>query len=416
MIRLEEWMELQAMKAEGMSVSELARETGRDRKTVRKYLKEGPKPYGPRRQRASKLDPWRSYLRERWEAGVHNATKLFAEIRRRGYAGGRSRVGALITQWRQEERERAYVRFETEPGEQAQIDWGSFGTWQGHRLYGFTFVLGYSRMRYVEFTQRQDVEHLLRALIRAFRAVGGVPREVLADNMKTVVLERSEGRIQWNPRFLDFAAYYGFLARVCRPYRPQTKGKIEATVRYVKQNFWPGIAFTDLQDLNRQARQWCEEVNGQKQATTGETPRSRLEREGLTPLGGQPDYDTSTAVWREVRKDCLISYRANFYSVPNALAGKRVQVRESAETDRIRILYQEQILAEHRPAAGKGAMVIDPAHWAGLPSGRRQAVGGGRTPKAELPPGPGVGHHHVVPEVASRPLSVYEEVAHVVTV
>jgi transposase len=407
-------MELQAMSRDGMSVSELARETGLDRKTVRKYLKEGPKPYGPRPVRARKIDPWRSYLRERWEAGVHNATKLFAEIQRRGYAGCLSQVGALITEWRKEERERAYVRFETEPGEQAQIDWGSFGNWQGHRLYGFTLVLGYSRMRYVEFTQRQDIEHLLRALIRAFRAMGGVPREVLADNMKTVVLERSEGRIRWNPRFLDFAAYYGFLPRVCRPYRPQTKGKIEATVRYLKQNFWPGIAFSDLQDLNRQARQWCEEVNARVHGTTGETPRSRLEREGLTPLSGQPDYDTSTAVWREVRKDCLISYRASFYSVPNALAGKRVLIRESAEMDRIRIVYQDQTLAEHRLAAEKGAMVIDPSHYAGLPLGRRQPVGAGR--RAELLPGPGVGRHHVIPEVVMRPLSVYEEVAHVVAV
>jgi hypothetical protein len=232
--------------------------------------------------------------------------------------------------------------------------------------------------------------------------------------MKTVVLERSGGQIHWNGRFLDFAAYYGFLPRVCRPYRPQTKGKIEATVRYVKQNFWPGIAFTDLQDLNRQARQWCEEVNGRVHGTTGQTPRSRLEREGLTPLGGQPDYDTSTAVWREVRKDCLISYRASFYSVPNALAGKRVLVRESAEMDRIRIVYQGQTLAEHRLAAEKGAMVIDPSHYAGLPLGRRQAVGA--RGRAELLPGPGVGHHHLIPEVVMRPLSVYEEVAHVVAV
>lgn len=415
MIRLEEWMEVQAMRQEGMSVSEIARQAGLDRKTVRKYLTQGPKGYGPRRARICKIDPYRGYLRERWEAGVHNATKLCGEIRKRGYPGGLSQVGVLITQWRREEQERACVRFETEPGAQGQIDWGSFGTWQGHRLYGFVFVLGFSRVRYVEFTQSQDLEHLLRALIRAFRTMGGVPREVLSDNMKTVVLGREEGRILWHPRYLDFAAYYGFVPRACQPYRPQTKGKIEATVRYVKQNFWPGIGFSDLEDLNRQARQWCEEINRKPHATTGEAPLSRLQREALTPVSGQPDYDTSRVVWREVRKDCLISYRGSLYSVPHALAGKRVLVRESPESDWVRILYQDQVLAEHRVAELKGQLVLNASHYAGL-AGDRRFPSTARAECTELLPGPGVGHHHAVPEVVVRPLSVYEEVAHVATI
>ena len=112
------------------------------------------------------------------------------------------------------------------------------------------------------------------------------------DNMKTVVLDRIDGQPRFHPRMLDFASYYGFLPRVCHPYRPQTKGKIESTIRYIKSSFWPGLGFGTLAELNRQALVWCGEVNRRVHGTTREVPLERLAREGLTPLNGQPDYDT----------------------------------------------------------------------------------------------------------------------------
>ncbi len=124
----------------------------------------------------------------------------------------------MVSGWRQEGQERAFVRFETAPGEQSQFDWGHFGNWLGQRLYVFALTLCYSRMRYIEFTQRQDLETLLSCLIHAFHYVGGVTATLLTDNMKTVVLARSDGAIQWNPRFLDFASYYGFLPRGVPPH------------------------------------------------------------------------------------------------------------------------------------------------------------------------------------------------------
>jgi transposase len=415
MLNLEAWMQLQELYQQGMSQSQIARELGLDRKTVRKYLKQPRRDYPPRPRRKRKTDPFVAYVRERWEQGVHNATKLFREIQQRGYGGGGSQVRELVSIWRGEHRERAFVRFETGPCEQAQMDWGTLGRFEGHRLYAFALTLAYSRMRYVEFTQRQDMETLLSCLVHAFHYFGGVTQTILTDNMKTVVLNRSGGAIHWNPRFLDFAAYYGFLLRVCQPYRPETKGKIESTIRFLKGNFWPGISFGSLADLNQQARAWLEEINGRVHGTTRAIPRERWAEEKLRTLDGQLDYDTSYVSFREVAKDCLLCYRGNRYSVPHAYAGKRVVVKEPVAGGEIRICHQHEIIAEHRLGAGRGVMVTNPEHYAGLP--RRQF----RSPLAataerELIAGPGVGRHFNVPEVETRSLTVYEEVSHVVTV
>jgi len=164
MFTLEDFMNVRDLKQQGWSVSAIARQLDIDRKTVRKYLLEPPQAYRRQHPAACKIDPFRSFLRERWEQGVHNGRKLFEEIRDRGYAGGYSRLKAIVAPWREEGRERAFVRFETGPGEQSQMDWGHFGNWEGRRLYGFVLTLSYSRMRYVEFTQWQDIHHLLQCM------------------------------------------------------------------------------------------------------------------------------------------------------------------------------------------------------------------------------------------------------------
>jgi len=408
-------MEIQGLYQQGMSVSEIARQEGVDRKTVRKYLRQAPRPYG-RPRRPQKVDSFRGYLRERWEQGVHNASRLFRELQKRGYAGGRTQVGQVVQQWREEARERAFVRFETEPGQQSQMDWGHFGNWGGARLYAFALTLCYSRMRYIEFTQRQDAETLLNCLVHAFHYFGGVTATLLTDNMKTVVVERVAGQPQWNPRFLDFASYYGFLPRVCHPYRPETKGKIEATIRYLRTSFWPGIRFASLADLNRQAWEWCEDANRRVHATTRVVPRERWPQEHLLSIAGRPDYDPSYRSYRQVSKDCLFSYHGNRYSVPHAYVGKTVMVREGLDTGMIRIFHQQDPIAEHRLARGKGELVMEASHYGSLPRRPRTTVAVVTPAVVELIPGPGVGLHHVVPQVESRSLTIYEEVAHVAAV
>jgi transposase len=419
MLRLEDFMEIQKLHHDGVSVSEISRQLDMDRKTVRKYLKQAPREY-ERKPKSWLVDPHRAYLRERWEVGVHNAAKLFGELRKRGYGGCLTQVKKVVRPWRSEGQERAFVRFETAPGEQAQMDWGHFGNWNGKRLYGFALTLCWSRMRYVEFTQRQDAETLLNCMVHAFEFFGGVTQTVLTDNMKTVVVDRVDGQPRFRAKMLDFAGYYGFVPRVCRPYRPETKGKIESTIRFIKGNFWPGIEFGSLAELNRQALDWSNEVNRRVHTTTREIPQVRLAQEGLTPLNGQPAYDTSYVSHRQVAKDCLFSYRGNRYSVPHVHAGKSVLVREPLDAGTIRVFDKQNLIAEHKTATGKGAMVVEAAHYAELP--RRSSASAVKpvVPAAELSPGPGVGLHYPVPEVEFRPLSIYnafcEEVAHVASV
>jgi len=419
MVRLEGFMDIQQLHHDGVSVSEIARQLNMDRKTVRKYLRQAPRKY-ERKPKCWKIDPFRVYLRERWELGVVNASRLFVEIQKRGYAGGVTQVRAVVAPWRSEGQERAFVRFETAPGEQAQMDWGHFGNWDGKRLYSFALTLCWSRMQYVEFTQRQDVETLLNCMVHAFEFFGGVPATVLTDNMKTVVLDRVDGQPRFHAKMLDFASYYGFVPRVCHPYRPQTKGKIESTIRYIKGSFWPGLSFDSLQELNRQALAWCGEANHRVHATTREIPQVRFAHEGLTALNGQPAYNTSYMSHRQVAKDCLVAYRGNRYSVPPVHAGRAVIVREPLDSGILCIFYQQELIAEHRLSTSRGEMVIDRTHYASLP--RKSRLAAFNTPVAivELTPGPGVGLHYVAPAVEFRPLSTYnafcEEVAHVASV
>lgn len=420
MLNLEEFMKIRDLKQQGWSVSAIAAHLDLDRKTVRKHLVEAPQSYKRESPAPCKIDPYRPYLRERWEAGVHNASKLLDEIRARGYEGGYSQLKLAVARWREEGRERAFVRYETGPGEQSQMDWGHFGNWNGRRLYGFALTLCYSRMRYIEFTQSQDIHHLLASMVHAFHYFGGVTESVLTDRMKTVLLDQTGGELHFNKKFLEFAAYYGFVPRVCRPYRPETKGKIESTVHFVKQNFWPGIDFGSLVDLNQQGCAWMEKVNHQVHSTTREVPYERLAQERLLLIDEQPDYDTSYMEDRRVAKDCLLSYRGNRYSVPFRFAGKTVLVREPVTGGRMEIYSDIKVVAEHQLAKGRGVMVIDPAHYRGIAEQRRPR---GPAPPVsspssvvELTPGPGVGRGFLTPEVEQRSLAVYEEVSDVAAI
>jgi transposase len=416
MVYLEDWMNIQQLHQLGLSQCQIAERLDLDRKTVRKYLHGPPQGYPTRAFRSSKLDPYHNYLRERWEQGVHNSHKLFLEIQKRGYPGGYSQVRHLLSSWRVEEQERAFVRFETAPGEQCQFDWAHFGNFLGHHLYLFALTLCYSRMRYIEFTQRQDLETLLSCMVHAFHYVGGVTEVALTDNMKTVVLENQDGQVRWNARFLDFASYYGFVPRACHPYRPVTKGKIERTIGFVRQSFWPGLdpsSLDSLAGLNQQAWAWMEDVNHRRHATTQEVPYERLAKENLRSVAHQPDYDTSYVSYRQVAKDCLFSYHGNRYSVPHAYAGKTVVVKEPVKGGQIRICHQQDQIAKHLLAVGKGEMVIDAEHYRGLPRRDRMRQAKPQLPKQELSAGPGVGRHFAVPEVQVRPLTSYEEVIHV---
>lgn len=401
----------------GVTISEIARTTGHDRKTIRSIVN-GPvnPPPKKRKKRASILDPFVPYLERRIEEGVLNCNKLLAEIRKQGYEGGKSTLKYFVQPYREARRQEATVRFETLPGEQAQVDWGHFGyiEHQGRRrkLYGFVMTLGWSRASYLEFTVSADAAWWLRCHIHAFRYLGGVPQVVLHDNLKTAVLERkADGTIHWNPRYLDFAHYYGFTPKACRPYRAQTKGKVESGIRYVRGNFWPGLRFFGLADLNEQAIGWLDmTANVRVHGTTGEVPFERLAMEPLQSLAGKPDYDTSLISFRRVSKDCFISYDGNYYSVPAEYARKTVEVKEIEDGQLIVLNAEDDEIARHQVVVGHNQRIAVAAHYEGIRSNSRPA----RRPQAmQVLPPEDWGDLPLAPEVEARPLSWYDQVLEV---
>jgi transposase len=222
---------------------------------------------------------------------------LLMELRERGYAGGYTMLKLLVASLRPKEAADPVIRFETNPGEQMQVDWAVIRR-GADRLSVFVATLGWSRAAYVEFVTDERVETLIEAHENAFFAFGGVPREVLYDNMRTVVRERhgyGPGRHRFHPGFLDFARHCGFRPRLCAPYRAQTKGKVERFIRYLRQSFYVPLAsrlaqeglIVDRETANLAARRWLREVaNARVHGTTGEVPAERLviERLQLQPV------------------------------------------------------------------------------------------------------------------------------------
>ena len=398
----------------GWSISAIARETGHDRRTVRKIIGSSllPEPK-PRKRRGRKIDPYIDYLQKRLDEGVWNARKLYSEIKARGYTGSETRVRAWMQPLRAERKPQATVRFETEPGEQAQVDWGHFGTIQHQgcqsRLYAFIMTLGWSRAMYLEFTTSTDEAAWLRCHLNAFGFFNGVPREIVHDNLKTAVLGRDDtGAIRWNPRYLDLADCYGFRTRACQPYRPETKGKVESGVKYVRGNFWLGLKYRDLDDLNAQARDWLDTVaNVRVHGTTREMPYVRLALENLQPLPTQRIFDTSRIGYRRSSRDCLISYNGNYYSVPAAFALQKLQVKETCDGDLLIFSPQGDEIACHRVANGRGQRVMQPEHFASLRAKSHRPQRAGAT-QIVLPASP-LEEILAAPRVEARSLSVYDE-------
>jgi transposase len=422
LIRKGEWHLIRAMRNEGVSVSEIARRMGVDRKTVRKALHCQSWPEDDARVRvgrSSKLDPYKPYIRARLEGVPLSAVRLLEEIRAQGYGGRMTILKDFVHCVKEQERLRAVVRFETVPGEQSQVDWANAGSIlaDGKRrsVYAFVMVLGCSRMRFVTFTHSMDIHTLMRCHMEAFDYFGGHTRKILYDNMKTVI-DRPRGADSpavVNRSFADFAGYYGFGVDSCWPYRAQTKGKSERLVSYVKDNFLTGREFESLEQMRRDGLAWCDQVNSRVHGTTGKIPFEELAREGLIPVVGR-HYDAARTSVRIVARDCLVSYEANRYSVPWRLAGKSVVVKD-ADDGRIRIFLVDELVAEHEKALGKHQVVMDPEHVAGLwervmGMHRREEISRDvalpRPERLVL-----VGRDLPLVLVESRELSYYEEVA-----
>ena len=373
---------IEELKWQGLSICAIAAMTGFDRKTVRRYLAnpERQPRYGPRPKRRSALDEFIGYIDERLSAGVWNAVVLLRELRERGYAGGYTVLKDYLQPKREAARTSAVRRFETPPGHQAQVDWGHLGTLEmdgkESKLSGFTFTLGYSRMLMAEATLDQKLGTVLRMHEEAFRQLGGVPEEILYDRMKTVWVELDErGEIVWHPVFLDFARHWGFTPRLCRPYRAQTKGKVESGVKYVRRNFLCGLLGKEpgsLEELNARLREWVQNIaNRRIHGTTHEEPAARwpAERRQLHSMNGRPPYPYVDEELRRVARDAYISWQGSRYSVPWSYAGKDVWVCERGSS--LEIHHGANRIALHE-RAGRHRVVTHAEHHRGIPLGSRQ--------------------------------------------
>lgn len=353
----------------GKSIRQIARETKVSRNTVRKYLRANGLPERkPRPKRGSKLDPFKPTLDELMAAGIYNAEVLWERIREQGYTGGKTLVKDYVKPHRPVRQAPAVQRYETKPGDQAQVDWGiaEYIDPQGvvHKVAVFVMTLGYSRATYIEFTRRCDIRSFIRCLIHAMEYFGGVPKVMLTDRMKTVLLGMGDDRKpRWHPVFADFAATIGMIPKVCRVRRPQTKGKVERSVRYVKENFLPGRTFVDLGDLNAQARQWCEMKNRRIHGTTGERPCDRLPQEALKPLPSEEMLAPFRYESRKVSRDGFVSYDGVRYGVPWAYSNREAMVR--CMRGYVEIWIDGALVARHEQVY-RHALVRLPGQYEGL--------------------------------------------------
>ena len=289
------------------------------------------------------ITPYKTFIKKQLQRGDMQATSLYHQLIRLGACLSLSTVTKAVRQIKYD-LDMAAIRYETTPGQQAQADWASFKGFSANLdgverpIYAFFMILGYSRMRYVEFVTEMTTTVLIQCIEHAFTYYGGSIKEVLFDNMPQVVNRclTAEGRNSFErmliPEFTSFADYVGFDITLARIRRPQQKGKVERVVKYFKEGFMPLLPKKtghSLADLNQRAMQWCDEVNHQKHTTTMEIPYDRLESENLKPLPHIPYFEDTTV---KVSKDGCISFRGRVFSVDIRFAGTEGKVVDLENT------------------------------------------------------------------------------------
>ncbi|MFQ5973939.1 MAG: IS21 family transposase [Alphaproteobacteria bacterium] len=329
--------------------------------------------------RPSALDPFLPFIRDTLAQYPRlRATRLHEMLRQRGYPGSAVQVRRLVRRLRPEALTRVYRRVVTLAGEQAQVDWGTFGKVRIGRgvrsVSGFVMVLAYSRALCALFTLDQTLESFLRGHVDAFQAIGGVARTLVYDNLRSAVLDRRGTAIQFHPRLLDLAGHYHFAPRPCTPARGNEKGKVERQIQYLRHAFFAARPFRDLDDLNAQFRRWRDEVAHQRRhpelrdRTVAEVLAEEQPR--LLPL---PAHPFETDLVRAVRsgKTPYIAFDRNLYSIPHTLVRRPLTLVASATV--VRLVDGPTEVARHRRSYDTGQTIEDPAHLEGLLAATRQA-------------------------------------------
>ena len=295
------------------------------------------------------------------------ASRLHAMVQERGYCGGASRFRHLVASLRPRRTPEAYLRLRTLPGEQAQVDWAHFGHLKIGKaerpLMAFVMTLSYSRRIFLHFSLNARMDSFLGGHVLAFEAWGGVPRVVLSDNLKSAVLERMGDAIRFNPQYLAFCAHYRFEPRPVAVARGNEKGRVERSIRYIRDNFFAARVFADVDDLNAQAKLWCETAASNRpwpedaQLTVAQA--FQTERASLMALPDNP-YPLEERVEVQSGKTPYVRFDLNDYSIPHTHVQRSLTVLASAK--RIRILDGVAVLAEHPRSYDKGAQIENAEH------------------------------------------------------
>ncbi len=332
------------------------------------------------RTQASVLDPYKDLIKlTLTEHPKLLVTRLYDMITPRGYTGSVVQLRRYVRAVRPAVRKEAFFRLRTLPGEQAQVDWGCFGSVlvgkSKRPLSCFVMVLGWSRALFAYFTLDQTLESFVRCHVRAFEALGGVPRALLYDNLKTAVLERQGDLIRFHPRLLQLAGHYHFAPKPCAPYRGNEKGKVERAIRYLRYSFFDARSFSSVADLNAQLNAWIQAV-AHARRVPGD-PDERIvaaalveERPRLLPLPQHP-FESDLVKPAASGKTPYIRFDLNDYSIPHTLVGKPLTL--IASEDAVRIADGDRVVAEHRRSYDRLQLVEDPAHLRALAEQKRHA-------------------------------------------
>ena len=370
---------LRLFHAEQWRLGTIARQLGVHHDTVRRVLAAAGQVAGRQWVRPSQVEPFVSFLVTTLEKyPTLRASRLDAMVRQRGYRGGPDHFRHVVARYRPAPPAEAFLRLRTLPGEQAQVDWGHFGTLTVGRavrpLWGFVMVLSYSRRIYLRFFFGNAMAHFLAGHVGAFAAFGGVPRVLLYDNLKSAVLERIGPAIHFNPMLLDLAAHYRFEPRPVAVARGNEKGRVERAIRYVRDSFFAAREPTDLATLNAEAAQWCDGVAAERACPED---RSRTvadvfsaERPKLLALPGDP-FPCAERVELATGRTPYVRFDLNDYSVPHTHVRRPLAL--FADDAHVRITCDGALLASHPRSWSRGEQIEDPAHVDGLVAHKRAA-------------------------------------------
>ena len=360
-------------------VGTIAQQIGIHHDTIERVLCQSGLPGIKKICRPSIIDPYLPFIKETLKKFPRlHASRIFGMVKERGYPGGPDHFRHVLSRIRPRPAAEAYLRLRTLPGEQAQVDWAHFGKLiigrAARPLMGFVMVLSWSRKIFLRFFLDHRMSNFLQGHIEAFAAFGGCPRVCLYDNLKSVVIERKGDAIRFHPTILDFAAHYHYEPRPVAPYRGNEKARAERAIRYARHSFFAARTFEDIDDLNRQARQWCEGTSADRPCPEDQTMTVReafeQEQPRLLPLPDNP-FPAEERVEVKVGKTPYVRFDLNDYSVPHTKVRRTLVVMASETT--VRILEGNEILAEHVRNYDKKAQIENPAHVAALQEQKRQA-------------------------------------------